>query len=446
MGMSSEATQISDAAPSDVVSTGMQVTHPGVAKAAVEQLPNGWKFTALGEFAAFRTGPFGSALHKSDYIDDGIPVINPMHIVDGALLPESQASVSERAAKRLADFQFKRDDIVMGRRGDMGRCAVVRESQVGWLCGTGSLIIRCIGDVDVAFLQRVLTTERIVGLIEASSVGSTMVNLNQAALARLPIQCPPLREQRAIAEALSDVDGLLEALEALIAKKRAIKEAAMQQLLTGKTRLPGFSGEWETKSLDQVATRITGFWGADGLSQRATNPVGVIRAGDISALGELTGFAQRYFSDSELAKAVCRIGDVVMTVSGNGLGKTWLFDGRAPLAASNFVRILRANPAYASAPFLSYALKGDTATRLLAEHTATSAYPNLGQGFFSTVWLALPQIAEQSAIASVLSDMDAEIAALEARREKTRAIKQGMMQQLLTGRVRLMKPEAAPAC
>ena len=131
-----------------------------------------------------------------------------------------------------------------------------------------------------------------------------------------------------------------------------------------------------------------------------------------------------------------------MTVSGNGLGKTWLVDRREPLAASNFVRILRANATYVAAPFLSYALKGDTATRLLAENTATSAYPNLRPGFFSTVWLDLPPIAEQSAIATVLSDMDAEVAALEACRDKTRQIKQGMMQQLLTGRVRLVKSQA----
>jgi type I restriction enzyme S subunit len=151
----------------------------------------------------------------------------------------------------------------------------------------------------------------------------------------------------------------------------------------------------------------------------------------------------RYFSDAELAKAACHEGDVVITVSGNGLGKTWLVEDRAFLAASNFVRILRQKHGRAHGPFLAAALNGGDAQRLLTEHTATSAYPNLRPTFFSTRWLALPSLDEQTAIATVLSDMDAEIAALERRRDKTRAIKQGMMQQLLTGRVRLVKPEVA---
>jgi type I restriction enzyme S subunit len=101
-----------------------------------------WKTTHLGECASFRTGPFGSALHKSDYTDDGVPVVNPMHIVEGRIESTRTMTVTEAAARNLADFRLKPGEIVMGRRGDMGRCAVVQPHQSGWLCGTGSMIIR----------------------------------------------------------------------------------------------------------------------------------------------------------------------------------------------------------------------------------------------------------------------------------------------------------------
>jgi type I restriction enzyme S subunit len=230
------------------VRQGYQQTEVGV-------IPEDWKVIKLGDWAAFKTGPFGTALHKSDYTNDGIPVINPMHIIDGYLIPTKSMTITEEAAKKLSDFRLRRRDIVIGRRGDMGRCAVIQESQIGWLCGSGSMIVRCAENLVPEFLQRVLSSPRVVAAIEDTSVGSTMTNLNQSVLANLKIQFPPTKaEQQAIAEALSDVDGLISALDALIAKKRAIKQGAMQELLTGQRRLPGFAGG--------VGGQIIGFtWG-----------------------------------------------------------------------------------------------------------------------------------------------------------------------------------------
>ncbi len=100
-------------------------------------LPNEWQVQKLGSLAGFRTGPFGSALHKSDYTTDGVPVINPTHIEDGTLLPTPSMSVSEEAASRLREFRLKPGEVVIGRRGEMGRCALVKSDHSGWLCGTG---------------------------------------------------------------------------------------------------------------------------------------------------------------------------------------------------------------------------------------------------------------------------------------------------------------------
>lgn len=106
-------------------------------------LPEGWAWVRLVSLIeAFITGPFGSALHKSDYVADGIPLINPMNITDGKVIPIDKMQVSPETAERLSSFKVAPSDIVIARRGDMGRCAVVQPAQKGWLCGTGSFILR----------------------------------------------------------------------------------------------------------------------------------------------------------------------------------------------------------------------------------------------------------------------------------------------------------------
>ncbi len=275
--------------------------------------------------------------------------------------------------------------------------------------------------------------------IRTNSMRSGQPGVNGREYARLPVPLPPtVAEQEAIAEALSDADALIESLKRLISKNRQIKQGAMQELLTGSIRLPGFTGEWEETSLDSVTDRITGFWGAASAS--SDHPVGanVVRAGDISQDGVLTGTALRFLSDSEFGRAQCRLDDIVITTSGNGLGKVWWCDGRPDTAASNFVRILRPTLGKSVGRYLAYAIRSKMGLRQLHEHTATSAYPNLRPSFFAADWISLPLISEQAVIASILSDMDTEIGALEAKLAKARYIKQGMMQELLTGRIRLV--------
>jgi type I restriction enzyme S subunit len=203
----------------------------------VGQIPADWAVMKLRDLATFRTGPFGSALHKSDYTINGVPVINPMHIADGQIQPTDTMSVTESAAEQLSEFRLKRGEIIMGRRGDMGRCAVVKDAHVGWLCGTGSMIVRCGKLVHSEFLQRVLSSAAVVAAIEAASVGSTMINLNQSTLGELKIQTPSLEEQTAIASVLSNIDAEIAVLEQKRDKIRALKQGMMQELLTGRIRL-----------------------------------------------------------------------------------------------------------------------------------------------------------------------------------------------------------------
>ena len=207
----------------------------GYKQTEVGVIPEDWEISTLGKHASFKTGPFGSLLHKSDYVEGGIPAINPMQINDGQIEPTSSMSVTEEAAKTLSNFRLYAGDIVIARRGEMGRCAYVNPEQEGWLCGSGSMIVRVSNEVDARFIQRVLSSPRAINAIENASVGSTMINLNQSSLSNLLISLPSdKREQNEIATTLSDIDALIAKLDKLIAKKRHLKTATMQQLLTGK--------------------------------------------------------------------------------------------------------------------------------------------------------------------------------------------------------------------
>ena len=410
---------------------------PGYKQTEVGVIPEEWEVRKLGERSAFRTGPFGSALHKSDYIDDGVPVINPMHIFDGQIVSTRTMTVTEAAAKHLADFRLKSGDIIMGRRGDMGRCAVVQSNQAGWLCGTGSIIIRCADSVAPNFLQRVLSSPRVVAAIEDTSVGSTMINLNQSTLAGLRIQFPPLPEQRTIAGALSDVDALIGALDRLITKKRDLKQAAMQQLLTppgagqaGQKRLPGFHGEWEVKRFADVA-----FPRRDRVDPRRTgvHEFCVELEHIESASGVLLGSTST--GDQSSLKSVFRTGDVLFGKLRAYLRKYWLATRSG--VCSTEIWVFAPNDRLITTDYLFQFIKTDQFIEVASNAYGTHM-PRSDWNVVKNYEMQLPSLPEQTAIAEVLSDMDAELAALTQRRDKTRALKQGMMQELLTGRIRLV--------
>jgi type I restriction enzyme S subunit len=417
----------------------------GYKQTEVGIIPEDWEVKRLGEVSSFRTGPFGSALHKSDYTYDGVPIINPMHIVDGQLIPSLAMSITEDTAKRLSDFRLSNNEIIIGRRGDMGRCAVVRENNIGWLCGTGSMIVRTNVSVNPEFIQLILASPEIIAAITETSVGSTMINLNQSTLSNIKIKCPPTEEQTAIASALSDMDALLDGLDRLITKKRNLKQAAMQQLLTGKTRLAGFEGEWEVKRLGDHVTFLR-----NGVNSRAeltySDSVKYLHYGDIHASTAMQLSPENLPTlPSDKAKTLDRLNDgdlifadasedingVSKSVEIYGISNIELVSGLHTIAARFDKNIL----ADGFKAYLQFCPDFSSHLRRLAAGTKVYA---TNRSHIASVEMKLPNVKEQEAIAAVLADMDAEIAALEQRRTKTRDIKQGMMQELLTGRTRLV--------
>ena len=201
-------------------------------------LPEQWEQIYLGELAALKTGPFGSTLHKSDYRTGGIPIVNPMHIVGGKIVPSSASTIAPEMAERLSEFRLQRGDVVLGRRGEMGRCAVVGEAEHGWLCGTGSLIVRPGTALDPHYLQRFLSSPAVVSRLGKASVGSTMVNLNQRILLELEVPTPPLIEQKRIADkldaVLAQVDACRERLDRVQALLKHFRQAVLAAAISGK--------------------------------------------------------------------------------------------------------------------------------------------------------------------------------------------------------------------
>lgn len=390
-------------------------------------IPDDWEVAPLGEFVRITSGASPSLFRFSG---DGIPYFKVEQLSNA----EKYLDATHTPYAFDSGVSVPGTSVLFAKRGAAIALNKVRILNRPSFMDTNLMALTPKDGLESEYLYYALGHIGLWRFADTTSV--PQINNKHVKPLAFPLPSPP--EQRAIASALSDVDTLLDGLTRLIAKKRDLKQAAMQQLLTGKTRLPGFEGEWELRSLDSLVSRATGVWGENEANERNKRRVHIIRAGDISQDGQLVATATRYISEDEFEKSKCALDDLVITTSGNGLGKIWWCDGRSETAASNFVRVLRPKPALVNGRFLSYALKTGEGLRQLQEHTATSAYPNLRPTYFTTVWIPVPQLDEQIAIATVLSDMDRELAALGSRRKKTLALKQAMMQELLTGNTRLV--------
>lgn len=257
--------------------------------------------------------------------------------------------------------------------------------------------------------------------------GTTIKHLYPATFVDYKISIPSLTEQRAIATALFDVDALLSAQDKLIAKKRDIKQAAMQQLLTGKQRLPGFSGEWEVKRLGKLLHFQVGCpFSSDYFNQKADG-IRLVKNRDLKS-DDQTFYYSGNFDDAFLVQS----GDVLIGMDGDFLPCLWS-KGEALLNQ----RVGRIVPHFGlDTSFAYYYLMEPL--KAIEYETSCTTVKHLSHSDIENIELSMPELEEQTTIATVLTDMDADLAALEQQRDKTRALKQGMMQALLTGRIRLV--------
>ncbi len=273
--------------------------------------------------------------------------------------------------------------------------------------------------------------------------GSAQPSLNRNYIHPMLIKIPPLPEQQAIAAVLSDVDALIASLDRLIAKKRDIKQATMQQLLTGKTRLPGFSGEWEVKKLKNECELITKGTTPTSLGKNfSTHGVNFIKIESLTDEGCVI-WDKLAFIDEETHKLLRRSQlknkDILFSIAG-ALGRTTLVKRDIlPANTNQALALIRLkDQSCLDHTFLTKYLTSPEIIRHIGAINVQAAQANLSLEDIRNFEIRMPAIPEQQAIAGILTDMGAEIVALEQKRDKTHALKQGMMQELLTGKTRLI--------
>lgn len=197
----------------------------------------GWVEKRLGEVAAIRVGPFGSSLHKSDYVTDGVPLVNPCHMKDSRIAANIATKVSEEKAESLKDYRLKAGDIVFARRGEIGRLAFVSEKEDGFLCGTGSLFARFKERYEVRFLYFLFSSNSFVGRLEQLSTGTTMKSINSSALESMSFSAPTIVEQKRLASEMELLSSKLESLQQNYAQQIAdcveMRQAILREAFEG---------------------------------------------------------------------------------------------------------------------------------------------------------------------------------------------------------------------
>lgn len=178
-----------------------------------------------------RIGPFGTMLHKSDYISDGVPVINPQHIKNFSIIPSRKITVSQEMAVELSSYRLRENDIIMGRRGEMGRAAAITKSEAGWICGTGSLLFRLKPEYDASFYAQILSSPDIVHYLEDHATGTTMKNLNEHIVKHIPVPKVTKQMQKIIVSRLAEETSICDSIEQTIGTSLQQAEALRQSIL-----------------------------------------------------------------------------------------------------------------------------------------------------------------------------------------------------------------------
>lgn len=189
--------------------------------------PHGYSKVPLSELADIKIGPFGSLLHKEDYVANGHALVNPSHIVDGKISVDDELTVSDEKFRELSAYHLQVGDVVMGRRGEMGRCAVVQTG--GLLCGTGSLLIRTKGEVTADYLQKIISFPSFKKAIEDMAVGQTMPNLNVPIVSRFQIIQPPIEVQKAYYTFVEQTDKSKVAIQKAVDEAQLLFDSLMQK-------------------------------------------------------------------------------------------------------------------------------------------------------------------------------------------------------------------------
>ena len=420
----------------------------GYRKTEVGVIPQDWDTPSLeslgaGPTPAIKAGPFGSSLTKDQYVPDGYKVYGQEQVIRGDYL-YGDYFISTKKYRDLESCAVRPGDVLLSLVGTIGRLLEIPHGAPSGVINPR--LIRFSFDkkrVLPRFFKYQFESSGIQSLLGRQAQGGTMGVLNAGTLRPFRIPLPPLPEQRTIAAALSDMDSLLNGLERIIAKKRDLKQAAMQQLLSGQTRLAGFQGKWIEQQLGSSATlkaRI-GWQGLTTAEYQETGDFFLVTGTEIKN-GHIDWKSCHFVDEARYKQdkyIQLRKWDLLVTKDGT-IGKVALVvDLPIPATLNSGVFVIRPVNHSFHPEFFYFILCSQIFRNFLSQLSAGSTINHLYQkDFVKFSYLLPPTVSEQKAIAEVLSNMDAELSALEARRDKTRNLKQAMMQELLTGRTRLV--------
>jgi len=314
--------------------------------------------------------------------------------------------------------QLQKGDVLISITADIGIVSFVNESVPlpAYINQHIALVRFDQSKIDGKYASYYLAAENSQKWFRGLTDTGAKAGMSLPTIRKIRFACPPPSEQRAIADALSDADALISELDQLIAKKRDLKQAAMQQLLTGQRRLPGFIEIWEKRPLGDVVKIQKG--------QLITNKT--LSPGNVPVIAG--GKQPAYFH------AFANRSGRTITISASGASAGYVALYNVPIFASDCSTVSE-SPDY-NLDFIYYQMASKQ--QIIYKSQTGGAQPHVHAKDLNPIMFFFPPLAEQGAIAAVLSDMDAELSALEARRDKAIALKRGMMQELLTGRIRLV--------
>ena len=410
----------------------------GCKKTEVGFIPVEWKVSLLGECSDSSSGTTPArSLHTRYYAGGSTPWVKTLDLNNSSII-ETDERVTELALRETSLRVHPAGAVLVAMYG--GFVQIGRTGLLSFPAAVNQALTAVRPNehqLDSKYLLYVLN-KRVDYWKGVASSSRKDPNITGNDVRAFPLALPPITEQRAIATALSDVDALIAGLEKLIAKKRDLKQAAMQQLLTGQPRLPVFSGEWARNDLKNlVSTPIT-----DGPHLTPTfyeTGIPFLSVNNL-ANNRIDWSDLRFISkaDDEIFSRKCkpRKGDVLLGKAAS-VGKVAIVEDDFDFNIWSPIALIRTGE-QVNAKFLYYQLlSADCITQVLLL-TNSSSQGNIGMGDIEKLQISYPCYEEQTAIAKVLVDMDAELLSLETRLVKTRELKQGMMQELLTGRTRLL--------
>ena len=430
----------------------MEVKH-GYKNTDVGIIPEAWGVAQLGALKPFVTsGSRGWAPYYSDRGDLFIRITNLSRQSIYLDLSDSRFVKLPPEAREGVRTQLKEHDVLISITADIGIIGYVDANvpSPAFINQHIALVRFDPSKTNGKFVSYFLASEKSQKLFRAATDTGAKAGMNLQAVQKIRTALPPISEQYAIAAALSDLDALLGGLDLLIAKKRDIKQATMQQLLTGKTRLPGFSGKWETKPLGLLFNFGGGY--SASRDQLSTEGYCYLHYGDIhGSKGTCIDTDADFQNIPKLDIPLKRVssasllddGDVVFVDASEddeGTSKHIVVvnKSRKPFISGLHTIVAKSKTDELSHAFRRYCFQTTAIRQQFLFYAVGTKVSGISKSNIPKLVLSFPSVPEQTAIATVLSDMDDELTALETRRDKTRALKQGMMQELLTGKTRLI--------